>query len=68
EILVIHLNSAELGVIAHCDADAENFIGTSSDFHCNLNPAEYNREQGVDIDVFYSCIVFHELLHVLHNL
>lgn len=68
EKLAIHLNSAELRVIAHCDTDAENSRGTGSDFHCNLNAAEYPCGQGISLVDFHACIVFHELLHVFHNL
>ncbi|ETT02494.1 M91 family zinc metallopeptidase [Providencia alcalifaciens] len=68
EKLVIHLNSSELGVIAHCSTDAENSRGTGSDFHCNLNAVEYTNGQGISLGDFHACIVFHELLHVLHNL
>ncbi|CBG87356.1 M91 family zinc metallopeptidase [Citrobacter rodentium] len=68
EKLAIHLDSAELGVIAHCNADAENSRGTGSDFHCNLNAVEYPCGQGISLVDFHACIVFHELLHVFHNL
>ncbi|EDY3063522.1 T3SS effector protein NleD [Salmonella enterica] len=68
EKLAIHLNCAELGVIAHCNTDAENARGTGSDFHCNLNAVAYPCGQGISLVDFHACIVFHELLHVLHNL
>ncbi|ECI8072731.1 T3SS effector protein NleD, partial [Salmonella enterica subsp. enterica] len=68
EKLAIHLDSAELGVIAHCNTDAENSRGTGSDFHCNLNAVEYPCGQGISLVDFHACIVFHELLHVFHNL
>ncbi|WDC09741.1 M91 family zinc metallopeptidase [Escherichia albertii] len=69
ETVVIHLNSSRLGVIAHRNADAENHRGTGSDFHCNLNAVEYlwGRE-GMSLVDFHAIIVFHELLHVFHNL
>ena len=66
--LVIYLNSAELAVIAHCNTDAENSRGTGSDFHCNLNAVEYPCGLGISLVDFHACIVFHELLHVFHNL
>lgn len=68
EKLTILLNSAELGVMAHSSTDAENCRGTGSDFHCNLNAVEYPRGQGISLVDFHACIVFHELLHVFHNL
>lgn len=68
EKLVIHLNSARLEVIAHCDIDAENSRGTGSDLHSNLNSVEYPSGQGVSPVEFHACIIFHELLHVFHNL
>ncbi|EJS0736480.1 T3SS effector zinc metalloprotease NleD, partial [Escherichia coli] len=68
ETVVIHLNSSRLGVIAHRDIDAENHRGTGSDFHCNLNAVEYPCGEGISVVDFHATIVFHELLHVFHNL
>ncbi|WP_329957250.1 M91 family zinc metallopeptidase [Izhakiella capsodis] len=66
--LAIYLNCTELMVVAHCDADAENSRGTGSNFHCNLNAVEYPCGQGISLVDFHACTVFHELLHVFHNL
>ncbi|EEY1887311.1 T3SS effector zinc metalloprotease NleD, partial [Escherichia coli] len=68
ETVVIHLNSSRLGVMAHRDIDAENHRGTGSDFHCNLNAVEYPCGEGISVVDFHATIVFHELLHVFHNL
>ncbi|HBN2077618.1 TPA: T3SS effector zinc metalloprotease NleD, partial [Escherichia coli] len=68
ETVVIHLNSSRLGVMAHRDIDAENHRGTGSDFHCNLNAVEYPCREGISVVDFHATIVFHELLHVFHNL
>jgi T3SS secreted effector NleD len=68
EKLAIYLNSGKLEVIAHCDIAAENSRGTGSDFHCNLNAVEYPCGLGISLVDFHACIVFHELVHVFHNL
>ncbi|AWK16297.1 hypothetical protein GWK90_07545 [Candidatus Hamiltonella defensa] len=69
EKLIIRLDSTELGVTAHCAENAENFRGTGSYLHCNLNSVqEESTEKGIERTELDACIVFHELLHVFHNL
>ncbi|EHW5106619.1 T3SS effector protein NleD, partial [Escherichia coli] len=36
--------------------------------HCNLNAVEYLCGEGISVVDFHATIVFHELLHVFHNL
>jgi len=69
EKLIIRLDSTELGVTAHCAENAENFRGTGSYLHCNLNSVqEESTGKGIERTELDACIVFHELLHVFHNL
>ncbi|WP_174889627.1 M91 family zinc metallopeptidase [Candidatus Williamhamiltonella defendens] len=69
EKLIIRLDSTELGVTAHCAENAENFRGTGSYLHCNLNSVqEESIGKGIEQTELDACIVFHELLHVFHNL
>ncbi|MBC8943681.1 M91 family zinc metallopeptidase [Xenorhabdus indica] len=68
EKLAIHLSSSSLGVIPHRANDVGNGLGTSSDFHCNFNVAENIKGEELETTKWHACIVFHELVHVLHNL
>ncbi|MBE8595072.1 M91 family zinc metallopeptidase [Xenorhabdus sp. BG5] len=64
--LSIHLSTQDTGVKAHKDRYAGNYLGTGSDFYCNLRQNSQMREDERKKE--NACIVFHELLHVLHNL
>ncbi|WP_319929913.1 M91 family zinc metallopeptidase [Xenorhabdus santafensis] len=52
--------------------DAHNRRGTGSEFHCylpSLKPIyDSNYSNDMTLEQFYACIVYHELLHVFHNL
>ncbi|MDR0217340.1 MAG: type III secretion system effector protein [Enterobacteriaceae bacterium] len=62
----IHLKTNETAVKAYEDRYADSYRGTGSDFYCHLK--QDNKIQGEEIIKENACIVFHELLHVLHNL
>ncbi|MDC9580023.1 M91 family zinc metallopeptidase [Xenorhabdus sp. PR6a] len=68
EKLIIDLSLYQLCVKPHRIPDAHNHRGTGSVFYCNLTKAAPLCESGMQLPDFYACIVFHELLHVLHNL
>ncbi|WP_196788205.1 M91 family zinc metallopeptidase [Burkholderia cepacia] len=70
ERLDIVLNSTRLGVIANNSADSENGRGTGSELHCNFKEAEWmdGSSSAKDEVDFIASVLFHELVHVLHNL
>ncbi|PHM35775.1 M91 family zinc metallopeptidase [Xenorhabdus innexi] len=68
EELIIHLNSSKFAVDPLRASDAHNHKGSGSNFYCNLTKLDSLYESGITRPQRYACMVFHELLHVLHNL
>ncbi len=70
EKLLVYLTSSILGTSPLCSEDAINGRGTGSCLHCNFELTEQRPDlgQGMDEKQLQAVILYHELVHVLHNL
>ncbi len=70
EKLVVYLTSPILGAKPLCSEDAVNGRGTGSDLHCNFELTGLRPDLGLGMEErqLHAVILYHELVHVLHNL
>ncbi|MFD1968150.1 M91 family zinc metallopeptidase [Trinickia caryophylli] len=64
----VFLDGHLLGVIPHVQKDADNGKGTGSELHCNFSVAQSPGVSSADRLKSDAAVLFHELVHVFHNL